>query len=118
MRMFNSEFDDFTESSLDFYPEELRDEIDKLNDLVYPNINDGVYRAGFATTQRAYERAVCNLFDALDQLEERLSYQRYLVGNRLTQADFRLFPTLIRFDVVYHGHFKCNIRRIVDYPNL
>jgi putative glutathione S-transferase len=118
MRMFNSEFDDFTDIKIDFYPEELRDEIDKVNDFVYPNINDGVYQAGFATTQRAYERAVRKLFDALDQLEERLANQRYLLGNRLTEADWRLFPTLIRFDAVYHGHFKCNIRRIVDYPNL
>lgn len=118
MRMLNSEFDDFTESELDFYPEELRDEIENVNDLVYPNINDGVYRAGFATTQHAYEKAVGNLFDALDQLEERLSNQRYLVNNQLTEADWRLFTTLIRFDVVYHSHFKCNIRRIVDYPNL
>jgi len=118
MRMFNSEFADFTDVELDFYPEELREEIDKMNDFVYPNINDGVYRAGFATTQRAYEEAVRNLFGALDQLEERISNQRYLVGNQLTEADWRLFPTLIRFDAVYHGHFKCNIRRIADYPNL
>ena len=118
MRMFNSEFDDFTDIKLDFYPQELREEIDKVNAFVYPTINDGVYRAGFATTQDAYERAVRNLFDALDQCEERLSNQRYLIGNRLTEADWRLFPTLIRFDAVYHGHFKCNIRRIVDYPHL
>jgi putative glutathione S-transferase len=118
MRMFNSEFDDFTDSKLDFYPAELRDEIDWLNDLVYPNVNDGVYRAGFATTQRAYERAVGKLFDALDYLEERLETQRYLLGVRQTEADWRLFPTLIRFDAVYYSHFKCNIRRIVDYPNL
>ena len=118
MRMFNSEFDDFTDSELDFYPEELRDEIDEVNDFVYPNINNGVYQAGFATTQQSYEQAVRNLFDALDQIEERLSNQRYLVGARLTEADWRLFTTLIRFDAVYHGHFKCNIRRIVDYSNL
>jgi putative glutathione S-transferase len=118
IRMLNSEFNDFTDSDLDFYPEELRAEIDAVNDLVYPNVNDGVYRAGFATTQRAYEHAVRNLFDALDQLEERLSKQRYLVGARLTEADWRLFTTLIRFDAVYYVHFKCNIRRIVDYPNL
>jgi len=118
MRMFNSEFGDVTDIELDFYPEELRDEIDKVNDLVYPNINDGVYRAGFATTQRAYEQAVRNLFDVLNQIEAHLGNQRYLVGNRLTEADWRLFPTLIRFDAVYHGHFKCNIRRIADYPNL
>ncbi len=118
MRMLNREFDAFTDSDLDFCPQELRAGSDEVNDFVYPNINDGVYRAGFATTQDAYERAVRNLFDALDQLEERLSSQRYLVGNQLTEADWRLFTTLIRFDAVYHGHFKCNIRRIVDYPNL
>ncbi len=118
MRMLNREFDAFTDSDLDFCPQELRAGSDEVNAFVYPNINDGVYRAGFATTQDAYERAVRNLFDALDQLEERLSSQRYLVGNQLTEADWRLFTTLIRFDAVYHGHFKCNIRRIVDYPNL
>ena len=118
MRMFNSEFDDFTDSILDFYPEELRAEIDQINDFVYPKVNNGVYRAGFATTQEAYERGVHNLFDALDQLEEHLLHQRYLVGHQITEADWRLFPTLIRFDAVYHGHFKCNIRRIMDYPNL
>jgi putative glutathione S-transferase len=118
MRMLNREFDAFTDSHLDFCPEELRAGSDEVNAFVYPNINDGVYRAGFATAQEAYERAVRNLFDALDQLEERLSSQRYLVGNQLTEADWRLFTTLIRFDAVYHGHFKCNIRRIVDYPNL
>lgn len=118
VRMLNSAFDDFTDSDLDFYPEELRGEIDRVNALVYPNVNDGVYRAGFATTQAAYERAVRRLFEALDQLEERLSRQRYLVGGRLTEADWRLFPTLIRFDAVYYVHFKCNLHRIVDYPNL
>ena len=118
MRMLNREFDAFTDSDLDFCPEELRAGSDEVNAFVYPNINDGVYRAGFATTQDAYERGVRNLFNALDQLEERLSSQRYLVGNQLTEADWRLFTTLIRFDAVYHGHFKCNIRRIVDYPNL
>lgn len=120
MRIFNREFDDFTDtdSQLDFYPKELRAEIDEINNLVYPNINDGVYRTGFAMTQRAYERNVRNLFNALDQLEARLSKQRYLVDNRLTEADWRLFTTLIRFDSVYYLHFKCNIRRIVDYSNL
>lgn len=118
MRMLNREFDDFTDSKLDFYPKELRVEIDEISDLVYPNINDGVYRTGFATTQRAYERNVRNLFNALDQLEAQLSKQRYLVDNRLTEADWRLFTTLIRFDSVYYLHFKCNLRRIVDYPNL
>ena len=118
MRMLNSAFDAFTDSNLDVYPDELRAEIDQVNDLVYPNVNDGVYRAGFATTQPAYEYAVRCLFDTLDLLETRLSTQRYLVGGRITEADWRLFPTLVRFDAVYHGHFKCNIRRIVDYPNL
>lgn len=117
-RMLNSEFDDFTDSKLDFYPEKLRLEIDAVNDLVYPMVNNGVYRAGFATTQKVYERAVGQLFDALDQLEERLSTRRYLVGGQITEADWRLFLTLIRFDAVYHGHFKCNIRRIIDYPML
>jgi len=118
MRMLNSEFDAFTDCDLNFYPEDLRTEIDEVNDFVYPNVNDGVYRAGFATTQRAYERAVRRLFDTLDRLEERLKNQRYLVGHQLTEADWRLFTTLIRFDTVYYVHFKCNIRRIVDYPNL
>jgi len=118
MRMLNSAFDDFTDVKYDFYPEPLRGEIDQINDFIYPNINDGVYRAGFATTQKSYEAAVRKLFDALDRIEARLSKQRYLVGPQITEADWRLFPTLIRFDAVYHGHFKCNIRRIVDTPNL
>lgn len=118
MRMLNSEFNAFTDVKTDFYPAPLRAEIDDINNFVYPNINDGVYRAGFATTQASYEQAVRNLFDALDRIEARLSKQRYLVGQRITEADWRLFPTLIRFDAVYHGHFKCNIRRIVDYPHL
>lgn len=118
MRMLNSAFNAFTDVEDDFYPEPLRAEIDRINDFVYPNINDGVYRAGFATTQEAYERAVRKLFDALDRIEERLSKQRYLVGRQITEADWRLFTTLIRFDAVYYVHFKCNIRRIVDYPNL
>ncbi len=118
MRMFNSEFNAFTKSDLDFYPEALRAEIDAINDFVYPNVNDGVYRAGFATTQSTYEREVRALFNALDQIEERLRTNRYLVGNQMTEADWRLFTTLIRFDAVYYIHFKCNIRRIIDYPNL
>ncbi len=118
MRMLNSEFNAFTDVKTDFYPAPLRAEIDEINNFVYPNINDGVYRAGFATTQASYEQAVRNLFDALDRIEARLSKQRYLVGQQITEADWRLFPTLIRFDAVYHGHFKCNIRRIVDYPHL
>jgi putative glutathione S-transferase len=96
----------------------LRDEINALNDRIYNTVNNGVYKAGFATTQEAYEEAVTNLFDTLDWLEERLAKQRYLMGKHLTEADWRLFTTLLRFDPVYVGHFKCNIRRIVDYPNL
>ena len=118
IRMFNSAFDEIGALPGDYYPEALRGEIDALNDFIYPNINNGVYRAGFATTQEAYEEAVTELFAALDELEERLSRSRYLVGDQITEADWRLFTTLVRFDAVYVGHFKCNIRRIVDYPNL
>jgi putative glutathione S-transferase len=118
IRMFNSAFDDFGDASLDFYPEGLRRQIEEINALVYPNINNGVYRAGFATTQEAYEEAFRQLFDTLDQVEMRLSKQRYLVGNQITEADWRLFTTLLRFDPVYVGHFKCNRQRIADYPNL
>ncbi|MEO2003133.1 MAG: glutathione S-transferase family protein [Candidatus Poribacteria bacterium] len=118
MRMLNAAFDDYTDSDLNLTPAELLPEIDRVNDFVYPNVNDGVYRCGFASTQHAYEAAVLALFDALDKLDERLSMQRYLVGSVITEADWRLFPTLIRFDAVYHGHFKCNIRRVIDYPNL
>jgi putative glutathione S-transferase len=118
IRMFNSEFDAIGNASLDLYPAELRDEIDAMNEFVYPRINNGVYRCGFATTQEAYEEAFGELFSALDALEDRLSGQRYLVGNRITEADWRLFTTLVRFDPVYVGHFKCNLRRIADYPNL
>jgi len=118
IRMMNSEFDAIGDASLDFYPAELRDEIDAMNEFVYPRINNGVYRCGFATTQEAYEEAFCELFSALDALEDRLSRQRYLVGDRITEADWRLFTTLARFDLVYVGHFKCNLRRIADYPNL
>lgn len=118
IRMLNSAFDEFGDASLDLYPEQLRGEIDALNDFIYPNINNGVYRAGFATTQDAYEEAFGQLFKALDKLEDTLSKQRYLTGSTLTEADWRLFTTLIRFDPVYVGHFKCNLRRIADYPNL
>ncbi|PWK71520.1 glutathione S-transferase family protein [Aminobacter sp. AP02] len=118
IRMLNSAFDEWGDASLDFYPQALRGEIDAVNELVYPSINNGVYRAGFATTQAAYEEAFNELFAALDTLEERLSHQRYLVGNRLTEADWRLFTTLVRFDPVYVGHFKTNLRRIADYPSL
>jgi len=118
IRMLNSEFDAFGDSSLDFYPEELRAKIDEINAYVYDRINNGVYKAGFATDQTVYEQAFERLFEALDTVEERLGRQRYLVGNRLTEADWRLFTTLVRFDPVYVGHFKCNLRRIADYPNL
>jgi putative glutathione S-transferase len=118
IRMLNSAFDEWGDASVDFYPQALRAEIDAVNDLVYPAVNNGVYRAGFATTQEAYEEAFSELFTALDTVEDRLSRQRYLVGDRLTEADWRLFTTLVRFDPVYVGHFKCNLRRIADYPNL
>ena len=118
MRMFNGEFNRFTESTIDLYQEGIRKEIDDLNTFIYENVNDGVYRAGFATSQQAYERAVRRLFDALDQLEARLARQRYLFGSQFVETDWRLFVTLVRFDAVYHGHFKCNLRRIIDYPNL
>ncbi|MBZ9694975.1 MULTISPECIES: glutathione S-transferase family protein [unclassified Mesorhizobium] len=118
IRMLNSAFDEWGDASFDFYPEALRGEIDVINGLVYPAVNNGVYRAGFATTQAAYEEAFGALFSALDTLEHRLSRQRYLVGDRITEADWRLFTTLVRFDPVYVGHFKCNLRRIADYSNL
>ena len=118
MRMFNREFNRCTASALDLYPDKLRRQIDDLNRFIYDNVNDGVYRAGFATSQRAYERAVIRLFDALDQLNARLASRRYLFGEDFVETDWRLFVTLIRFDAVYHGHFKCNLRRIVDYPHL
>ena len=118
IRMFNSAFDAFTNVRTDYYPATLRAEIDKVNEQTYLNINNGVYRSGFATSQDAYDTAVRGVFDTLDELEQRLSQQRYLVGTAITEADWRLFCTLIRFDAVYHGHFKCNWRRIEDYPNL
>ena len=118
IRMLNSAFEAFTDVHTDYYPTELRTEIDRINALVYPNINNGVYRAGFATSQEAYEEAARGVFATLDQLEQLLARQRYLVGERITEADWRLFTTLVRFDAVYYGHFKCNLRRIVDYPEL
>lgn len=116
IRMFNSAFNDITNNHDDYYPESLRTEINTVNEMVYHDINNGVYKSGFATTQEAYEEAVYTLFKALDTVEERLKQHRYLVGDTLTEADWRLFTTLIRFDPVYHGHFKCNIRQIADYP--
>jgi glutathionyl-hydroquinone reductase len=118
MRILNSEFDAFTDSTLDLYPPAHRAEIEQLNALLYETVNDGVYRAGFATSQQAYEKAVFSLFETLNRLEVRLQKQRYLFGNALLETDIRSFVTLIRFDAVYHGHFKCNIRQIADYPNL
>ena len=118
IRMFNSAFNELTGNNDDYYPEALRPKIDELNALIYPNINNGVYRAGFATKASAYEEAVTGLFDALDRIEARLGASRYLIGDDITEADWRLFTTLVRFDPVYVGHFKCNLRRIADYPAL
>jgi putative glutathione S-transferase len=118
IRMLGSAFDQAGAKPGDYYPQALRAEIDAVNQRVYDTLNNGVYKAGFATTQAAYEAAVVPLFDTLDWLEERLSQSRYLCGEELTEADIRLFTTLVRFDPVYHGHFKCNIRRIVDYRQL
>jgi putative glutathione S-transferase len=118
IRMLNSAFDGIGATPGYYYPENLRGEIDEINDRIYSTVNNGVYKAGFATTQAAYEEALTPLFETLDWLEQRLSKQRYLLGDSLTEADWRLFTTLIRFDPVYVGHFKCNIRRLVDYPNL
>jgi putative glutathione S-transferase len=118
IRMLNSAFDGITGNRADYYPPALRAEIDAVNERVYRNVNNGVYRAGFAKSQQAYDEAYDGLFATLDWLEERLSRQRYLVGNRITEADWRLFPTLVRFDVAYFSLFKCNRQRIADYPNL
>ena len=118
IRMFNSAFDAVAAKGQDFYPAALRDDIDWVNDYVYDRVNNGVYKAGFATSQDAYDKAIHDLFEALEALEARLSHQRYLLGDRITEADWRLFTTLVRFDAVYVGHFKCNLKRLVDYPNL
>ncbi|MBX3567142.1 MAG: glutathione S-transferase family protein [Rhizobiaceae bacterium] len=118
IRMLNSAFDQWGDPTVDFYPAALRAEIEAVNDLVYPAVNNGVYRAGFATSQTAYEEAFAELFSALDLLDGRLAGQRYLAGDRLTEADWRLFTTLVRFDAVYVGHFKCNRQRIADFPQL
>ncbi len=121
IRMLNSAFDAFAHTDLadmDFYPEALREEIDEINEPVYNNVNNGVYRAGFAQTQEAYDEAYDRLFNTMDELEDKLSKQRYLVGDQITEADWRLFTTLVRFDAVYYNHFKTNKKRLVEYPNL
>lgn len=118
VRMFNDAFGEWATGAVDLYPEPLRAEIDALDELIYPNINNGVYRSGFAETQAAYEAGVVPLFNALDQLDERLASRRYLCGSQITEADWKLFVTLVRFDEVYYVHFKCNVRRIADYKNL
>ncbi len=118
IRMFNSAFDGITGDTRDFWPKDLHEAIEPVNARIYDTVNNGVYKAGFATTQEAYEEAVGPLFDSLDWIEGILSENRYLMGDRITEADWRLFTTLIRFDKVYHGHFKCNRRRIIDYPNI
>ncbi|MEQ8366017.1 MAG: glutathione S-transferase family protein [Roseicyclus sp.] len=118
IRMFNSAFDGITGNTLDFYPETLRPRIDEINARIYSDINNGVYKSGFATSQAAYDKAVHTLFDTLDWVEDILSKNRYLTGDRVTEADWRLFTTLVRFDSVYHLHFKCNRNRLVDFPNL
>ncbi|HCG8599901.1 TPA: glutathione S-transferase family protein [Vibrio parahaemolyticus] len=118
IRMFNSAFNDFTGNHDDYYPEPLRGVIDEWNDYIYPNVNNGVYRCGFATSQEAYEEAFELLFSALDKIDAHLATHRYLAGNKITEADWRLFTTLVRFDAVYVGHFKCNKQRIADYVNI
>ncbi|GFE50445.1 glutathione-dependent reductase [Roseobacter cerasinus] len=118
IRMFNSAFNGLTGNTDDYWPEELRAAIAPVNDRIYDTVNNGVYKAGFATTQEAYDTAIAPLFDTLDWLEARMSEQRYLMGAQLTETDWRLFTTLVRFDPVYHGHFKCNRKRLIDYPNL
>jgi putative glutathione S-transferase len=115
---FETQFRAWADPAIDLYPENLRSEIDEMGAILYTDVNNGVYRAGFAVTQAAYDEAFDILFARLDWLEDRLSRRRYLVGNQLTEADIRLYPTLARFDAVYYGHFKCNLRRLVDYPNL
>lgn len=118
IRMLNSAFDDITDNRDDYWPEDLRAQIEPVNDRIYNNVNNGVYKCGFATTQAAYDRAIAPLFETLDWLEERLGQNRYLMGDQITEADWRLWTTLVRFDMVYHLHFKCNRKRIMDYTNL
>lgn len=115
---FETQFTEYVRPGIDLYPEAWRDEIDQINEFIYHDVNNGVYQAGFATSQDAYEAAFDALFARLDWIEQRLSHQRFLVGNQITEADIRLFPTLVRFDAVYYSHFKCNLRRLIDYPNL
>lgn len=118
IRMLNSAFNEVTGNTDDYWPEEMRDTIEEVNERIYDTLNNGVYRSGFATTQDAYDEAVAQLFETMDWLEDRLSSNRYLMGDRITEADWRLVPTLFRFDPVYHLHFKCNRKRVIDYPNL
>lgn len=118
IRMFNSAFDDITGNTTDFWPAEMRDAIEDVNERIYDTLNNGVYKSGFATSQAAYDAAVRPLFETLEWLEDRLSTSRYLMGDHLTEADWRLFTTLVRFDPVYYLHFKCNLKRIIDFPNL
>lgn len=118
IRIFNSAFNGLTGNEDDYYPEALRSEIDSLNDLIYPNINNGVYRSGFAKSQEAYDSAIHGLFETLEILEKRLAHRHYLLGDQITEADLRLVPTLLRFDSVYHTHFKCNLKKISEFPNL
>ncbi|NNE89798.1 MAG: glutathione S-transferase family protein [Silicimonas sp.] len=118
IRMFNSAFNEVTGNTDDYWPEEMRGDIESVNERIYETLNNGVYRSGFATTQEAYDEAVNALFDTMDWLEQRLSTRRYLMGDRVTEADWRLVATLFRFDLVYHLHFKCNRARLIDYPNL
>ena len=118
IRMFNFAFNELTGNKDDFWPTEMRDDIEEVNQRIYDTFNNGVYRSGFATSQSAYDEAVTELFDTLDWIETRLSSGRYLMGDKITEADWRLLPTLLRFDLVYHLHFKCNRKRIIDYPNL
>ncbi|HKX60338.1 MAG TPA: glutathione S-transferase family protein [Verrucomicrobiae bacterium] len=117
-RMFNGVFNKFGDASVDLFPADIAREQEELSEFIYEKVNNGVYKAGFATTQQSYERAARALFEALDRIESRLATKRYLFGSRVVETDWRLFCTLVRFDAVYHGHFKCNLRRIVDYPNL
>lgn len=118
IRMFNSAFDGITGNTDDYWPAQMRDQIEAVNDRIYDTFNNGVYKAGFATTQTAYDAAIVPLFETLDWIEDILSKNRYLIGDQITEADWRLFTTLVRFDPVYHQHFKCNRKRIVDYPNI